>query len=99
REGENIRRPAVGHSLRRVLTIRPNPWQTPSEFRRMMQANLLLRGNAYAREVTLGGEVRALIPLHPDRGDAEQQDDPSMLYKVQGKDGRVAQLGQRDILH
>ncbi|WP_252734176.1 phage portal protein, partial [Paracoccus marinaquae] len=28
----------------RVLRRRPNRWQTPSQFRRMMQAHLLLRG-------------------------------------------------------
>ena len=31
-----------------VLRRKPNRWQTPSQFRRMLQAHLLLRGNAYA---------------------------------------------------
>lgn len=99
REGENVRRPAVGHVLRRVLTVKPNPWQTPSEFRRMMQANLLLRGNAYARKVTLGNQLVALIPLHPDRVEAEQLGSLSMAYKVYGKDGQMTPLAQKDILH
>jgi HK97 family phage portal protein len=100
RVDEKRREPAVGHKLRRVLTVRPNPWQTPSEFRRMMQAHLLLRGNAYARKVTVGNEIVALLPLHPDRVEAEQVDTLAMVYKVRGKNGAVAAtLGQKEILH
>lgn len=99
RVDENIRRPAVGHQLRRVLTVKPNPWQTPSEFRRMMQANLLLRGNAYARKVMLGNRVEALIPLHPDRVSAKQLDTLAMEYKITGRNGATVTLGQKDILH
>lgn len=99
RESETIRRPAVGHPLRRVLTVKPNPWQTPSEFRRMMQANLLLRGNGYARKVMLGNQLTALIPLHPDRVDAEQTDTLAMQYKVRGNNGSTVTLAQKDMLH
>lgn len=99
RVDENVRRPAVGHQLRRVLTVKPNPWQTPSEFRRMMQAHLLLRGNAYARKVMLGNRIEALIPLHPDRVTAEQMDTFAMSYKVAGKNGQAVTLGQKDIMH
>lgn len=99
REGENVRQPAVGHPLRRVMTVKPNPWQTPSEFRRMMQANLLLRGNAYARKVVLGNRVEALIPLHPDQVESEQLDTLAMVYKFHGRNGRVTTLQQKEILH
>lgn len=99
RENESVRRPAVGHPLRRILTVKPNPWQTPSEFRRMLQANLLLRGNAYARKVMVGSRVVALIPLHPDRVQAEQLDSLAMQYKISGRDGRQMTLGQADVMH
>lgn len=99
RVNEDIRKPAVGHPLRRVLTVKPNPWQTPSEFRRMMQANLLLRGNGYARKVMLGNQVLALIPLHPDRVTAEQLDTLAMQYKVRAGSGQVVTFAQKDILH
>lgn len=99
RESENRRNPAVGHPLRRVLTIKPNPWQTPSEFRRMMQAHLLLRGNAYGRKVMLGNRVEAIIPLHPDRVVAEQLDSLSMQYKVSGRNGQQVTFAQKDIFH
>ncbi|QIM48981.1 phage portal protein [Pusillimonas sp. DMV24BSW_D] len=99
RESENVRRPAVGHPLRPVLTVKPNPWQTPSEFRRMMQAHLLLRGNAYARKVMVGRNVVALIPLHPDRVQAEQLNSLAMQYKVSGANGSTTILAQKDVLH
>lgn len=99
RESEDVRRPFVGHPLRKILTVKPNPWQTPSEFRRMMQAHLLLRGNAYARKVMVGNGLVALIPLHADRVRAEQIDTLAMIYHIQGKDGRVTTFSQKDIFH
>jgi HK97 family phage portal protein len=99
RESENVRKPAVGHQLRRILTVKPNPWQTPSEFRRMTQAHLLLRGNGYARKVLLGNRVEALIPLHPDRVTAEQVDTLAMVYHIRGRDGRTLTLQQKDMFH
>lgn len=96
---ERQRAPAVGHPLRKILTIKPNPWQTPSEFRRMMQGHLLLRGNGYARKVMLGGVLQALIPLHPDRVHATQLDSLAMNYEVTGRNGSRITLGQKDIMH
>lgn len=59
---------AVNHSLYAVLHDRPNPVQTPIEWREMMVSHMLLRGNAYSQIITDGsGQVSALWPLHPDR--------------------------------
>lgn len=58
---------APGHRLFKQLKIRPNRWQTSFEFREMMEAARLLRGNAYAYIVpTPGRGVNELVPLHPD---------------------------------
>jgi HK97 family phage portal protein len=99
REDETTRSPAVGHPLRRILTVKPNQWQTPNEFRRMMQAHLLLRGNAYALKVMVGNRLAALIPLHPDRVIAEQNDDYSMKYQVTLTGGRHLMLRQAEVFH
>ncbi|WP_287994603.1 phage portal protein [Acidiphilium sp.] len=99
REAEDRRVPAVNHPLRRVLTVKPNQWQTPNEFRRMMQAHLLLRGNAYALKVMAADRVLALIPLHPDRVGVEQLDDYSIEYKVSLKGGQYLRLQQKDVFH
>ncbi len=99
RVSEVERRPAVDHPLRKVLTVRPNQWQTPSEFRRMMQAHLLLRGNAYALKVSLGGEIVALVPIHPDRVEVEQLSDMTMRYRVSRADGTYRQMTAREVFH
>lgn len=83
----------------RVLRRRPNRWQTPSQFRRMMQAHLLLRGNGYAMVVRSRGEVRELIPLHPDRVAVTQGDDLALAYVYTRADGRLVSLGQAEVLH
>lgn len=99
RVSEDERRPAVGHPLRSVLTVRPNQWQTPSEFRRLMQAHLLLRGNAYALKVKSGRRVVALVPIHPDKVLADQIDDMTMEYRVTLKGGRQQLYTGKDIFH
>lgn len=99
REREKVRRPAVGHPLRKVLTVKPNIWQTPSEFRRMMQTHLLLRGNAYALKVRMGRDVVGLIPIMPDRVMVEQLPDLSLRYQVTRKSGAVQVYQQAEILH
>jgi len=83
----------------RVLRRRPNRWQTPSQFRRMLQAHLLLRGNGYAMIVRSRGEVRELIPLHPDRVAVTQGDDLVLAYVYTRADGRRVSLGQAEVLH
>lgn len=59
---------APEHPLYRILRRRPNAWQTAMEWREMMQAHVLLRGNAFSRIVTgRAGAIESLMPLHPDR--------------------------------
>lgn len=99
RESEEVRRPAVGHPLRRILTVKPNTWQTPSEFRRMLQSHLLLAGNAYARKVFVGTQLVGLIPLPVNRVTAEQLDSTAMKYKVLRKDGSSITFPQKEIFH
>ena len=82
-----------------VLRRRPNRWQTPSQFRRMLQAHLLLRGNAYAMIVRSRGDVQELIPLHPDRVDVKQRDDLALEYLYTRQDGRRIQLAQEEVFH
>lgn len=99
RVSDSERQPAKGHALRKVLTVKPNQWQTPSEFRRMMQAHLLLRGNAYALKVKLGRDVVALVPIHPDKVLVDQLDDMTMEYRVTLKGGRQILYTGREIFH
>lgn len=91
------REDASDHSLWTLIRRKPNRWQTPSQFRRMMQAHLLLRGNAFAMKVVSRGEVIELIPLHPDRVERRQNDDLSLEYTYTRKDGRRVKLAQADM--
>lgn len=88
---------ATDHPLWGLLTRKPNPWQTPSQFRRQMQGQLLLRGNGYARKVRSGGRVIALIPLHPDRVTGVQRDDFTIDYRYVTKAGSIEIIPQRDM--
>lgn len=56
------------HAVARLLSVQPNRWQTPMQFKQMLEAHRSLRGNGYA-EIIWGpsGEPEELIPLHPDR--------------------------------
>src|SRR5690606_37475981 len=75
-----------------VLPKKPNRWQTPSQFRRMLLAHLLLRGNAYAMIVRSRRLVQELIPLHPDRVEVKQGDDLGLEYSYTRQDGRRIRL-------
>lgn len=93
------REDASDHPLWNVLRRKPNRWQTPSQFRRLLTVWLLLRGNAYAQIVRSRGRVIALNPLHPDRMEVTQRDDLGLDYFYTRKDGRRVQLDQDEVFH
>lgn len=99
RVDERTRKPAVSNPFRNVLTVKPNRWQTPSEFKRLMHARVMLKGNAYAYKRRLGREIRELIPLDPDSMEVSQNDDLSLSYAYTGRNGHRVPLTQDDILH
>jgi HK97 family phage portal protein len=99
RVDDRTREDASDHALWPIFRRRPNRWQTPSQFKRMLTAHLLLRGNAYAMIVRSRGEVKELIPLHPDRVECKQKDDLSLEYSYTRKDGRKIVLPQREVFH
>ncbi len=93
------REDATEHPLWTIFRRKPNGWQTPSQFKRTMQAWLLLRGNAYARIVWSRGKVIGLLPLHPDRVTPVQLDDMSVVYEYTPRNGRKVRLAQSDVFH
>lgn len=67
RLGNGGKEAAKDHFLHRLLRD-PNDWQTAFEFKEMLQASLVLRGNGYAVAVRDGrGVPLYLVPIHPDR--------------------------------
>lgn len=99
RVNDRVREDASDSSLWRVLRRKPNSWQKPAVFRRMMQTHMLLRGNGYALIVRSRGEVVALLPMHPDRVECKQNDDMSLTYTFTRKNGARVILPQSDVFH
>lgn len=100
RVDEKTRVDASGHSLAEVLNRRPNAWQRPSQFVGMMQAHVLLMGNAYAK-ITRGarGQVIALTPLHPARVQVRQREDLRKEFVWTRSDGQQFVFAQDEMLH
>lgn len=61
--GPDGREIAYDHPLHRVLTRRPNQYQTDVEFWESMALNLAISGNAYAIIQRLGDEIVGLLPV------------------------------------
>lgn len=99
RVDERTREDASDHPVWSVLRRKPNRWQTPSQFKRMLQAHLMLRGNAYAMIVRSAGKVKELIPLHPDRVKCDQGDDLALKYTYTRKNGHKVLLNQSEVFH
>lgn len=94
RTADGGRERATGHPMYRLMHDRPNSWQTSYLFRQWAQAHIGVSGNAYALKTKVGGRVRELLPIHPDRVQVEQGRDWGLLYKVDGKPYNAS-----DILH
>lgn len=87
------------HSLARCLHDAPNERQSALEFRELMTANMLLRGNAYARIIRGNdGQVKQLIPLHPDRVRVLELENGRLGYEV-GTNEKTEKLIQEDVFH
>ncbi|MBA4142308.1 MAG: phage portal protein [Nitrosospira sp.] len=100
RTDDEGRERAADHPLYRILHEQPNELQTALEFREMMQAMCLLRGNAHA-EIKRGyyGQVISLIPLMGDRVATLQLDNGRLAYDVTDTKGRVRRLLQDEVFH
>lgn len=99
RVDDRTREDASDHAVAQLIRRKPNSWQRPAQFKRMMQAHVLLRGNAFALKSVSRGEVRALIPIHPDRVTVRQRDDLALEYDVVRKNGSRITISQQDMFH
>lgn len=101
RVDDKKRRVATEHPTRQLLAVKPNGWQTPQDFKRMMTAHVALRGNGCAYKLRgLNGRVQELWPLHPDR--VEPKQDPAtmaMSYEVTGVSGARRTFTADEIFH
>lgn len=84
------------HPLARLFD-NPNSWQVWPEFVQMMQAHVLLRGNAYAWiNRSANGVITELIPMHPDAVKVKQLPTYRLRYELfrEGKEPVVFDQGE-----
>lgn len=101
--GERDRERVRNHPVARLLSDRPNRWQTPMMFTSMLEAHVQLRGRAYA-EIFFDQNYQPaeLIPLHPDRVTTEIMMDGTPRWKVappKGQLGETRTLLPGELLH
>ncbi|WP_330114082.1 phage portal protein [Pseudomonas sp. JS3066] len=74
------RKVASDHPLHRVLTRRPNRYQTRVEFWESMALNLAISGNAYAIIQRSGSRIVGLLPLSSSQVETTLLDDGSVVH-------------------
>lgn len=84
------RKPAEFHPLRRLLTYKPNRYQTSVEFWESMALNLALSGNAYAVIQRAGNRIISLLPLSSSQVETQLLADGSVVHVyTSGSDVKV----------
>lgn len=87
------------HPAHKLLRFKPNPWQTPMEFKSQMQVLMETEGNAYARIIRAAGRPIHLIPFEKGRVDAKLGSNWRMQYRCTTENGGQLTLDQDEILH
>jgi HK97 family phage portal protein len=83
----------------RLLSRRPNEFQTSFEFRRQMTLHAALTGNALAIKVKTGNRVRELLPVAPGRWSVERTARYEIEYRVHDEFGPIGVFGPEDVFH
>lgn len=84
------RKEATDHPLHRVLTSRPNQYQSPVEFWESMALNLAVSGNAYAIIQSSGNRIIGLLPVSSTQVETELLYDGTVIHKyTNGADVKV----------
>lgn len=71
---------ATNHPLHRVLTRKPNRYQTDVEFWESMALNLAISGNAYAVIQRMGDEIVGLLPISSSQVETTLLPDGSVVH-------------------
>ena len=91
---------ATAHPLYDLLHDQPNYKQTAYQFKKMLTAHLLLRGNGYALIVPgPRGFADQLIPLHPERVTPKEASNGRLNYLYQTPEGRTVTHTDDEIFH
>lgn len=97
-EGDFVK--ASDHPLHLIFRRRPNSWQTPFEFKGLMQYRALTHDKgAVALIVKSRGRILELIPLDPDRVSIEIVEDAQVRYTYTRKSGGKITLRRDEVFH
>ena len=83
------------------MELSPNSWMTPYDFKQLAMVHLCLRGNSFWLKTRgIGGRIRELIPIHPDRIVGVDQDELYRIYYRVRRDAQtVDTIPAENILH
>ncbi len=83
----------------RLLKYKPNDWQTPIEFKSLMQLRALLDGQSFARVIWSGTRPIRMIPM--DRGSTKPRLNSAwqLQYDYTTPDGSQATLHAKEVFH
>lgn len=90
---------ATKHPAYRLLKLKPNSWQTPYEFKQLLQLHVLLHGNAYARIIWSGARPIRMIPMEPLATKPRLNSMWEMVYDYTTPEGGMVTLPAREVLH
>ena len=91
--------PARDHRLYDLLTVKPNGWTTSYEFRETLVLHAVF-GNAYVFiNRGFGGKILELIILNPARVTKIQNEDYSIVYEIEAKNGAKQVFPAESIWH
>ena len=99
READGGRKDARDTLLYDIVHTSPNEDMTAFQFWQAMVAAMLLRGNAFAEIMRIGGRIIALDFLLPSRVDLDLDDDGRITYWYRPRKGPRRQIERQDMLH
>lgn len=101
RERPGRRRELAGNIREyRLLSRRPNEWQTSFEFRRTMTLHAALCGDAVAVKVIgPNNRVRELIPIKPGDFEIQERGRYNVVYRCWDRWGMIGEFGPSEVLH
>lgn len=97
-KSDGTREKAVNIPEYRLLSRRPNEWQTSFEWRRMMTAHAVLTGAGLSIKVRGdNNRVRELIPVEPGRWDVRHVSRYELVYRCWDQFGLIGEFAPDDV--
>lgn len=92
------REPARAHPLYKLMSRKPNAWQTSFEFRETIALHLVLASNAYVFVNTLGDKVIELLPFQPGQVTVKRTD-WDVSYEISTQSGALVPVPTSQMWH